>query len=280
MRKILFILIIFASILGNSVFAVETSNGQVNQNAVGVFIDFLNKFLNAPAENDDVGSNSQNKTNGLSPFAGSVTDINQLISPDTMSPEAANMMGAVAGCINNRAAYEEASRYTGAPWQVLAGIHYREGNCNPNASLVSGRPIGEAEPDMEYNCSSAIENGLAIPVNGGCGFATLTQSAIYAARHLIDKIGKVPQSFEELGTALSRYNGGGNSNCGKTPYPYCPPAFSGDDDPYPMALLDEKHKTMYVIYCEDGVANTAGCPRVDQNPGVLTAISLISFATK
>ena len=34
-------------------------------------------------------------------------------------------------------AYQDAEKVTGMPWQILAGIHYREGGLDPNGSLVS-----------------------------------------------------------------------------------------------------------------------------------------------
>jgi lysozyme family protein len=210
-----------------------------------------------------------------------ITDINQLLNSDNLSETAARFMGNIAACIQNRSVYEVAANSTGVNWQLLAGIHFREGGCNPNSSLVSGRTIGEMEPDITSDCSSDDPNSLTIPINGGCGFRNITDSAIYAGYHLIGKIGRVPSNYADMVRAASRYNGGGNANCGvATPYQYCPVEFEGDDDPYAMSMLDDKHKEMYVIYCEDGVPNTNGCPRLDGNPGVLTATQLVSFASK
>jgi hypothetical protein len=65
--------------------------------------------------------------------------------------------------------------------------------------------------------------------------------------------GRVPSTFEDAVIALSRYNGGGNHNCGRgTPYNFCPEDFEGEDDPYPMNYFDQKHSEMYLIYCADG----------------------------
>lgn len=181
-------------------------------------------------------------------------------------------------CLSNKSTYQQASSATGVPWQVLAGIHHREGSCGTNKSLVSGRTIGVVEPDVPSStCSSQrIETGKPIPVGNGCGFASLLDSAIYAGNHLKGKIGsKVPETSEELIKALSRYNGGGNANCGKTPYANCPKKFYGEDDSYVMNLFDEKHTPMYVVYCAD--FTLCNPPRKDSRPGVATAIRFISI---
>ncbi|HRN70308.1 MAG TPA: hypothetical protein PLS49_03915, partial [Candidatus Woesebacteria bacterium] len=92
---------------------------------------------------------------------------------------------AVRICLNNRTIYEQAAAQKGIPWQILAGIHSKEGSCRANGSLVSGRAIGTAEPDIGVNCSS-LAGGLGKPkvVPGGCGFDNLLDSAIYAGNHL------------------------------------------------------------------------------------------------
>ena len=149
--------------------------------------------------------------------------------------------------------YAQAEAQTGVPCEVLAGIHFIEGNNNPNQSLISGRPIGSPEPDA-----------------GGAVFATLLETAIYAAEHLQGKVGgDLNNSWETLITALSRYNGGGNSNCRwPTNYAGCPPYFEGEDDPYPMNWLDGRHAIMYLIYCAD---HTVCGPPFNEflRPGVL-----------
>ena len=93
-------------------------------------------------------------------------------------------------------AYAEAEKQTGVPCEVLAGIHFVEGGNNPNRSLVSGRYLGTPEPDA-----------------GGQIFNSLVETAIYAANHLKGKVGGSINNINTLITALSRYNGGGNSNC-------------------------------------------------------------------
>lgn len=178
----------------------------------------------------------------------------------------------------NVAVYKQAEQATGIPWQVLAGKHYIEGGAGPNKSLVSGREIGTNEPDIVRGggCSSGDTGpGKPVPVPGGCGFNTLLDSAIFAGNHLKTKLsgGKAPQNFQELVEALSKYNGGGNRNCGSdrnVPYPHCPREFFGEDDAYPMNWFDKKHEVMYLIYCGD--LRQCSPPQVFQRPGVMTVI--------
>lgn len=181
--------------------------------------------------------------------------------------------------------YKQASQVTGILWQVLAGIHSVEGSSNPSQSLVSGRAIGSTEPDVPLSsCSKnpgdpALQPGEPVKIGGGCGFASLLDTAIYAGIHLKDKNnGKIPQSFEEFIFALAGYNGWGNTNCNhNTPYANtssCPPSFSGEDHPHPMNWYDERHATMYIVYCSDGVQ--CQIPRIYQNPGVMAIVRALS----
>jgi hypothetical protein len=138
--------------------------------------------------------------------------------------------------------YAAVEKETGVPCEILAGIHFVEADNNPDGSLVSGRKIGDPEPDA-----------------GGKVFRSLLETAIYAGDHLKGKVGGNLKDVNTVITALSRYNGGGNSNC-QVGYPYpipyggCPRLFEGEDDPYPVSFLDPKHDKMYLLYCADYTA--------------------------
>ena len=120
--------------------------------------------------------------------------------------------------------YAQAEQATGVPCEVLAGIHFIEGGNQPNASLQNGGPLT----------------------------GTLLESAIQAGNELKAKVGGQINSWDSVITALSRYNGGGNSNCGMdSRYTgACPPP-EGIDDPYATAWIDSGHLNMYLIYCSD-----------------------------
>lgn len=218
------------------------------------------------------------------PQTVTVSPINTTIVPTTSFDSSAvlvprqtpaeNVKSMVNKCLAHRQVYNDAANMTGVPWYVLAGIHYREGECGTNKSLVSGRTIGSNEPDIGGNCSSQYTGmGVPKPVPGGCGFDSLLSSAVYAGKHLKSKIGKVPSNFQELAKALSYYNGGGNSNCGKTPYNKCPRKYIGEDDTYVMNFFDSAHIPMYIVYCAD---HTLCNPAVqDSRPGTATAATAL-----
>jgi hypothetical protein len=162
--------------------------------------------------------------------------------------------------------YAAAEKETGVPCEILAGIHFVEAGNNPEGSLVSGRKLGTPEPDA-----------------GGEVFRSLLETAKYAGDHLKGKVGGNISDAETAITALSRYNGGGNSNC-QLGYPYpipyggCPRAFEGEDDPYPTSFLNNKHDSMYLLYCAD---HTACAPQIFERPGSFTvALNVYNSITK
>jgi len=205
----------------------------------------------------------------LPPQSGTSAEI------DSKQQAAANIL---KGLPNLVASYQQAEATTGVPWQILAGIHYREGDFNSSNSLVSGRPIGQIEPDIPAGgCSSTYTVGQPIAMDGGCGFRTFTDSLIYAAEHFKGKLGnRVPTNPQELVVTLASYNGvPGNSNCHWAQYSSwasipgnCPAQYIGEDNPYVMGFYDTKHENMYTIYCRDGEI----CPYVDTRLGTLSAI--------
>lgn len=181
----------------------------------------------------------------------------------------------VPPCLTNKNVYLEVESMTGVMWEVVAGIHFREGSCVPNQSCVSGQIIGKNEVDLRGNCTQA-DTGIGKPnplPGGGCGFTNLLDSCVYGANHLIGKIGKIPQTREEFAKALGRYNGTGNANCGKTLFAHCPAPYEGYDHIHPMNKYDDEHKTMYLVYCDNGVR--CKDPIVFPGLGALTVASII-----
>lgn len=95
-------------------------------------------------------------------------------------------------------AYCAAERATGVPALVLAAIHYREANNDPNRSIMSGEPLGTVNPDTHQ-----VEPG------------DLGANAIRAAGHLRDMARsvygitvRVAMSPAELAYAALAYNRG------------------------------------------------------------------------
>lgn len=190
-------------------------------------------------------------------------------------------------------AYAEAEKQTGVPCEVLAGIHYREADSNPEQDLQSG---------------------------GQLGGRSLTESAVQAATELLGKAGGEITDLDTLIKALSWYNGGGNANCqasgstncpaasGKNvcgvtlgcsdantaacvctsqhpeagscrsqcvngfPFQFsyagtCPPQSVGYDDPYVVELWKPEYDNMYILYKYDC---TPSRPEQQNRLGTLT----------
>ncbi len=131
-------------------------------------------------------------------------------------------------------AYEYAEKETGIPCEVVAGIHWTEGGLNANQSVFDG---------------------------GGLRGGSLKEDAKLAMEHLIDKFGgnfdKNNIEYEALVAAVGAYNGLGNQNCGKETRwlngGKCPPQFTSEDHPHPLAYIDERHSDMDLIFCLDYV---------------------------
>lgn len=214
---------------------------------------------------EDTGGNNGGNTN-------TSQTVKQLLKVDSAS-YGDDLKSKMRPCLTNAAQYQGAERVSGVAWQVLAGIHKRESDgCDASRSLVSGRPIGGNEPDVPRATCTSGRSGPGVPypnAQGGCSFRTFQDTVIYAAEHLKGKIGKTPETFEELAKALARYNGSanaqdGNANCGRhaqaikniygynIPYASCPAQFWGDDNPYVMNLFDSKHQGMAILFCADG----------------------------
>ena len=164
------------------------------------------------------------------------------------------------------AVYAEAEKITGTSCVILAAIHYREGSNGLCTSLISGRRIGAEEPDSPNPNS---EDG---------SYSTLLETAIAAGNEFQGKLnfargalGPGATDYQLLTTALSFYNGGGNSNCLSDPpssnYGQCPPLFRGEDDPYPLNFIDPRHSNMYLRCLRDHDCSSS-VP--DPRPGVYT----------
>jgi len=187
----------------------------------------------------------------------------------------------VRNCLGNYEVYKKVEAQTGVPWKVLAGIHFIEGGCSAQKSCVSGRLLGDNEPDLRGNCSQNSAPGKPKPLpGGGCGFTTLEDSCIYGANHLKGKLVETrPLTFtqlDQLAKALGRYNGTGNANCGKvqTIMPYCPVPYEGYDHIYPFKGYDSIHETMYVVYCAD--YTPCSPPKVWTRLGVLAIMQILT----
>ena len=282
MKKILsviFTMILFFFII-QTTYAVETRQTNPLIELLNIFLNFGNSVDNAPPADANPSSESPSPiidNNGPYVPSPPITAFfpNPLLSISNNVTTAEK--NAVLNCLNKKSIYESAGLATGIPWQIIAAIHSLEAGCG-SGSLVSGRAIGSNEPDVVRSggCSTG-RIGPGIPIvlpDGGCGFASLLDSAIYAGNHLKGKISKTPENFEELVKAFGRYNGTGNANCGRVPaYTNCPPLFESEDHIYPMNWFDQRHDLMYVVYCADRVK--CNPPRPYLKSGAMTVLRIL-----
>ncbi|MCA9308250.1 hypothetical protein KC980_01945, partial [candidate division WWE3 bacterium] len=189
-------------------------------------------------------------------FSGYSGDINPTYNSADILQRVANAQTSDGTNLTLIEVYATAAQQYGVPCELLVGIHIREGGGDPRKSVISGRLLGTPEPDQ-----------------GGKVYTTLLASALDAARVLNEKAkyfaGGSIRDFSSMVTAVSKYNGGGNSNCGRGCPTFngpCPPP-SGVDDIYPMSKIDAAHDRMCLIYCADG--SLCSTPVPWNNPGVL-----------
>jgi len=168
----------------------------------------------------------------------------------------------------NRPLYESVAKEYGIPWQALAAVHYREADCDPNKSSMSGEELGSENLDDHQV------------------YTTLEESLKASAAHLKEMAKSVYQvelnenpDDASLGWAFLAYNRGylyklgkgcANSSCSQlkdcpgqegTPY---------DKSPYVVNFIDENHKNMPWNGCLD-----SGWTFKDPRAGALTIYKLL-----
>jgi hypothetical protein len=162
--------------------------------------------------------------------------------------------------------YVAASEKTGVPWQLLAAVHYRENNNNPNGDMQAGNKIGGPYP----RASTAYAR-YGYP-------KTMAESAEIAARMLIDisqgGVVKKPINTpnpdpEAIKDTLFSYNGRASvyekqaADLGFDPakQPY-------EGSPYVMNNFDAIHQQMKIITRDFG-----GLDGIDTRLGAFTVYS-------
>lgn len=178
--------------------------------------------------------------------------------------------GVISSLEKLKPTYEKVATTTGVPWQLLAAIHYRESNNNPNQDLQAGNPFG----GPYTRSSSDYSNGK--PQN-------LEQSIEIAAKHLIASshtgVVKKPINVpapdsEAVKDTLYSYNG--------RAAPYAQQAASlgfnsktqpYEGSPYVMNNYDELHKNMRIITTDNGPVDG-----VDTRLGAFTIYSRLGGA--
>ncbi len=223
--------------------------------------------------------------------AGFPSSLSEFFSSTKVTAEAMQYVGNAQQCAQNMPMYINAAKQAGIPENlaaILAGIHFIEGSCNLNQSLRNGYKIGQVDTQGGLNCSSQDTGpGKPIPIGGGCGFATVEDSAIWAAKHFVGKNG-VPEKLEDLIYSYGLYNGTGNNNCGKYSYilngkySWCPEKFDGEAHPYGMNLMgalfpEYKDRQWYVLFCKDGVLCSDPQPYQRPNAAMIALLAWRKF---
>lgn len=168
-----------------------------------------------------------------------------------------------SNCEKNIPLYKSAAQEAGLPWQALAAIHFREANCDPNRSSMSGEALGSRNPD-DGNVYSTLEESLKATA------AHLKENAKWVYNI---ELTENPDDAS-LGWAFLAYNRGrmyrdgvsaSGSSCGEewknTHY---------DKSPYVVNFIDENHKNMKWNGCID-----SNMTHADARAGALTIYKLL-----
>ncbi len=170
--------------------------------------------------------------------------------PNAPVPSSADLDPATLGAINAlKADYEAAAGSTGVSWALLAGVDYREDGNDPNASALSGEPIGTVNPD------------------GGGTMGSKAESLVAAGNHLKEMASGVygvtltaASAGDDIKAALVAYNRG---------YSYKQDGASPDSSPYVMNQYDEAHHNMVF----PSIAGETLAGMTDTRPGAFTVFS-------
>lgn len=168
--------------------------------------------------------------------------------------------------------YEAAAKQVDIPWQILAGIHYREAGLRTDADLQAGNPFGGP-----YNQSSTSYAKYGYPKN-------LEESLVIAGKVLQDdaqqsglfkkKLSATAVDTEAIKDALFTYNGRASvyaqqaATLGFDPVkqPY-------EGSPYVMSKFDAKHTDMKIITKDGG-----GLDGIDARYGAFTIYFMLGGA--
>ncbi len=140
-----------------------------------------------------------------------------------------------------RDVYVKAGEATNVPWQVLAGIHYREGTNNPKKDLQAGNEIGKGGP--YFSDQGAQPDIQTSAINAGKHLQDKAKSGIFKKE--IDAKNPDPELIKD---ALFGYNGRAKVYAQQAAtLGFNPETQPYEGSPYVMNMYDEKHKNMRMI---------------------------------
>lgn len=193
----------------------------------------------------------------LSSFAGISSPAAATCGAGQSVPSSADLDPALLGAINAlKPLYDQVAVEKNVSWALLAGIDYREDGNDPNASMLSGEPLGSANPD-----------------NPGVVTSTKLDSVEKGADHLRDMVASVygvglnaTSSGDDIKNTAIAYNRGFIYQRANAP---------ADSSPYVMNNYDGAHQAM--VFPPVPGEPLAGM--TDTRPGAYTIFARLGGAT-
>jgi len=187
-------------------------------------------------------------------------------------PSTTNLDPSLIAAINKlKPIYLAAAKQTGVAWQLLAAIHYRENNNNPDGDLQAGNKFGGPYPQ-----SSSDYATYGYPKN-------LQESAVIAAKHLIASsssgVVKKPINIPSpdpnaVKDTLYSYNGRAGAYATQaTKYGFSSTTQPYEGSPYVMNKYDAARQAMGIITRDNG-----GVDGIDTRFGAFTIYSRLGGA--
>ena len=187
-------------------------------------------------------------------------------------PSTTNLDASLIAAINKlKPSYVAAAQKTGVAWQLLAAIHYRENNNNPDGDLQAGNKFGGPYPQFSSDYTS-----YGYPKN-------LQESAIIAAKHLIASsssgVVKSPINIPSpdpnaIKDALFSYNGRASAYAAQAAkYGFNSATQPYEGSPYVMNKYDAPRQAMGIITRDFG-----GVDGTDARFGAFTIYSRLGGA--
>ena len=153
----------------------------------------------------------------------------------------------------NKERYTYAEEKSGVPWQVLAGVHYREARMDPTKSLSDGSKLGTG---VNVDGINVVADAKEDAANMAELFKSMAQ---YVYKIDINKDSAKTLTTEQWGQAYLAYNRG---------VLYKDKGRTYDQSPYVMNGFDEKHMNMSWIDAD----TVRG---VDGNIGALSVLTYL-----
>lgn len=160
--------------------------------------------------------------------------------------------------------YVQAATQDDLPWQVLAAIHYREANNDPNSDLQAGNPFGGG---TQYSTQGAQTDLLSSAVNAGQLLQQKAQDGLFHTKITADN-----PNPEVIKDALYGYNGRAQVYADQAAsLGFDPKTQPYEGSPYVMNEYDTIHTDMKIVTKDFGSLDG-----IDTRYGAFTVYSRLS----